>query len=218
MIVRRRGFSLLEAIVSVAIAVALLGALAVFTTNLSEARQRLAQLTDRLECADAVFQLCDKAFATAVVDDGQLGAGISGSESSLRIVSSHIGTGGEGGSLLGDRESHTIEFDASARRVIIVHGEHRDVLATAVRSLRVRYLTSDGWVDSFDSAEHGIFPVGVELSMWFERAGEVAKETELDSSETALMAAADRTRFFRVMGAPHVDVLARRAILDGEQR
>jgi hypothetical protein len=213
-----RGFSLLEAIVSIAIAVALLGALAVFTTNLGSARERLAHLADRIDCADAVFHLCDQSFATAVVDDAVFGAGISGNESSLRIVHSGIGTGGDDGSLLGDREVHGVAFDASTRRITITRSASSDTLSTAVRACRVRYLTSTGWVDAFDSGESGAFPVGVEVSLWFDRMDAPVEsiESETDSTDAALLGRADRTRFFRVMGAPRVDALARRAILDEE--
>ncbi len=235
----RAGFSLLEAIVSVAISVALIGALAVFTTKLGDARERLALHADRLECADAVFHLCDHSLSTAVVDDAAFGAGISGNESSLRIVSSAVGTGGDGGSLLGDREVHGVSFDASARRLTITRSASNDLLATAVRACRVRYLTERGWVDTFDSGESGAFPVGVEVSLWFDRgaasdeprdgalaaesseSSESSESTESSESldaldESALLGAADRSRFFRIMGAPRVDALARRAILDGE--
>jgi hypothetical protein len=58
----------------------------------------------------------------------------------------------------------------------------------------------------------------VEVSLWFDRMDAPVEsiESETDSTDAALLGRADRTRFFRVMGAPRVDALARRAILDEE--
>ncbi|MFZ9915108.1 MAG: PulJ/GspJ family protein, partial [Phycisphaerales bacterium] len=163
----RRGFTLLEAIVGVAIATAFVGAIAVFASNLGDTRARLGRAAAELETADAVFAEVERACATAVVDDVRLGAGISGNESSVSLVRCAVGLGEGRDELLSDRSVVRVEFDGARGRIALGRGSLRDELPAAVRAMRVRYLADDGWVDAFDSAEHGAFPALVEVAIWF---------------------------------------------------
>ncbi len=225
-----RGFTLLEAIVAVAIATAFLGALAVFTVNLSASRERLARLAERLETTEAVFAACERALATAVVVDASGRAGIAGNEASLRITHAAVALGDDGEPILGDRAALEISFDESTGVIALTNGSAHDALAAPVRAMRVRYLNESSWSDAFDSAEMGVFPVGIEVSLWF--APVVSSATEVhDASDSATdpiedevipveitASPADRTRFFRIPGAPRVDALALRRIRDGDSQ
>ena len=108
---RIHGFSLLEAIVGVAIATAFLGAIAMFTTNLGDARTRLGRISREIECAEEVFTAIERACATAVVDAASQGAGIQGNESSMRIVRSAVGLGNDGQPMFSEMAATTIAFD-----------------------------------------------------------------------------------------------------------
>jgi len=77
-----------------------------------------------------------------------------------------------------------------------------------VRALRIRYLAEDGWQDAFASDEAGAFPVGIEVSVWFDRGASADFADPADSAATR----PDRRRFFRCMGGPKVDPLAIRSI------
>ena len=220
-----RGFTLLEAIVAVAIATAFLGALAVFTVNLSASRERLARLAERLETADAVFAACERSLATAVVVDASGRAGIAGNEASLRIMHAAVALGDDGESILGDRAALQISFNESSGVIELINGSARDALAAPVRAMRVRYLNESSWADAFDSAEMGAFPVGIEVSLWFAPVASVLNNANDSASDDALDDAAPveitdspagRTRFFRIPGAPRIDALALRRIRDGE--
>ncbi|MFM7261255.1 MAG: type II secretion system protein [bacterium] len=221
---RHRAFTLLEAIVGIAIVAALLGALGIFIRNLGDARARLATNVERIECADAVFTLVDRALATAVVGDPSLGAGVGGNERSLRIVRATVGLGEGDAPLLGERERCEVRFDGGSGRIEITRGERRDAVEVPVRSMRVRYLVENGWRDAYDSGDAGAFPAGIEVSIWFDRGNgadaSVGSGADADSRGTAVSAplgAPDRRRFFRVPGAPRIDPLARRAIEDDEK-
>jgi len=212
---RTRAFTLLEAIVSVAIVAALLGALGVFIRNLGDARTRLATSVERIECADAVFALVDRALATAVVADPALGAGVGGNERSLRIVRATVGLGEGDAPLLAERERCEVRFDGGTGRIELARGDRRDAVEVPVHAMRVRYLVEGGWRDAFDSRDAGVFPVGIEVSIWFDRV----TEADLGSAADELAAltplgSPDRRRFFRVPGAPRIDPLARRVIED----
>lgn len=228
----KRGFTLLEVMVGLAIIAALVGALSGFLINLNDARARLTTTVERVECADAVFALVDRALATAVVVDPQFGAGVGGNESTLRVVRSGVGLGQGDAPLLDDRERCEVRFLASAGRIEISRGDRRDIIDVPVRTVRIRYLSERGWRDAFDSRDDGAFPVGIEISIWFGEDNtehDVASvesefeptrfeptrfETTREGSVDMLADSPDRRRFFRIAGAPRVDPLARRAIAD----
>lgn len=209
-----RGFSLLEALVGVAIATAFLGAIAIFTTNLGDSRARLAKSSREIECADAVFSAIERACASAVVEGGAQGAGVVGNETSLRIVRSGVGLGGGGQPIFSELSATSVSFDFGSRRISLRRDGNLDMLAVPVREMRVRYLAKDGWQDAFDTSEGVGFPVGIEVSIWFDRGGADADAgAEGTAGESQSPAPApDRARFFRVMGAPRVDPLAIRRI------
>ena len=222
---QRRGFTLLEVMVGLAIIAALVGALSGFLVQLSDARARLTTTVERVECADAVFSLVDRALATAVVADPQFGAGVGGNESTLRVVRSGVGLGQGDAPLFADRERCEVRMLDGAGRIEIARGDRRDIVDVPVRALRIRYLSERGWRDAFDSSEDGAFPVGIEVSIWFGEETPANREMSSDevldvrgtlASET-LTGAPDRRRFFRIAGAPRVDPLARRAITSDEE-
>jgi len=199
----RRGFSLLEALVGVAIATAFLGAIAIFTTNLGDSRARLARSSREVEAAEAVFTAVESACACAVVSGGAQGAGIVGNETSVRIVRSAIGLGDDGQQIFSELGATAIAFDSGSRRISVRRSGSLDMVAAPVREMRVRYLAVDGWQDAFDTSEGVGFPVGIEVSIWYDRGGD---------GEVGGDPPPDRTRFFRVMGAPRVDPLAIRKL------
>ena len=203
----RRGFSLLEALVGVAIATAFLGAIAIFTTNLGDSRARLSRSSREIECADAVFAAIERACATAVVEGGAQGAGIVGNETSLRIVRSGVGLGADGQPIFSELAATAVSFDFGTKRISLRRDGNLDMLGAPVREMRVRYLAKDGWQDAFDTSEGVGFPVGIEVSLWFERGSGVE-----ESGAAVAAPAPDRTRFFRMMGAPRVDPLAIRRL------
>ena len=214
---RRLGFSLLEVIVGVAIATAFLGAIAMFTANLGDARARLARASREIECADEIFTALERACASAGVDGGALGSGIDGNESSVRIVRAAVGLGNDGQPPFSGLSATTVEFSSGAQRVTVSRGEPGGALAAPVRTMRLRYLAEDGWQDAFDSADAASFPVGIELSIWFARQGDATTDAEARDPESVtntIEAPPDRTRFFRVAGAPQVDPLAIRKLED----
>lgn len=206
----RRGFSLLEAIVGVAIAAAFLSAIAVFLVNLGDTRTRLARISREIESAEVVFSSLSRACATAVVDGGGAGTGIAGNETSLRIVRSAVSLGNDGGAPFDDLALISVSFDSGSGRMALSRGSGVNMLAAPVRAMRIRYLDERGWQDAFDSRDSGGFPVGIEVSIWFAR-GDDADVADEDAPDPTV-APPDRTRFFRVTGGPQVDALAIRRI------
>ncbi|MEY3027358.1 MAG: prepilin-type N-terminal cleavage/methylation domain-containing protein [Phycisphaerales bacterium] len=214
---RRRGFSLLEAMVGVAIAVALLSALALFTTNLGDTRARLARLSREIECTEALFTALERGCATAVVASPSLGSGVSGDATTLRFVRAAVGLGNDGRPAFSGESEVSIAFDTSGRRISIVRGTLADTLSAPVRRMRIRYLAERGWEDSFDSGAEQSFPVGIEVALWFDRGEAIDDAVRDDPDADALPLSEpppDRRRFFRCTGGPKADPLAIRSILD----
>lgn len=202
---RRGAFSLLEALVAVAIATAFLGAIAVFTSNLGDARARLSRSSREIECAESVFIALERACATVVLDAADAGDGIEGDAARLRMVRSGVGFGDDGGARFSEFVAVAVRFDAALRRVTIERGSQEEIQSAPVRALRFRYLTEDGWQEIFRSSDSGAFPVAIEASIWFDRGdageGEVAESTP-----------PDRRRLVRITGGPKLDALAIRRI------
>ena len=163
----RRGFTLIEVLVGIAIGGALLAALGVFTLNLTDTRARLAEMTARVDSAEVVFSALDRALATAIVEDASLGAGVSGNESALRVVRSAVGLGGEREALFAEKGVVEVRLVPGAQRLEIVRDGRTAALPAPVRAMRIRYLGERGWSDAFDSGEAGVFPAGIEVSIWF---------------------------------------------------
>lgn len=205
----RRAFSLLEALVAVAIATAFLGAIAVFTSNLGDARARLARSSREIECAEAVFSALERACATVVLDAAGAGDGIEGDAARLRMVRSGVGLGDDGSARFGEFVATAVGFDAAARRVTIERGTQRETQSAPVRELRFRYLTEDGWQEVFRSADFGEFPVAIEASIWFDRGDSAGSDS---GDAPAAAAPPDRRRLIRITGGPTLDALAIRRI------
>jgi hypothetical protein len=141
----------------------------------------------------------------------------------MRIVRSAVGLGNDGQPMFSEMAATTIAFDSSTGKISVARGIRQDALAAPVRAMRIRYLAEDGWQDAFDSRESQMFPVGIEVSIWFDRtnatrtADASTRSSNADDSRdsaprAAAEVAADRVRFFRIMGAPRVDPLAIRSL------
>lgn len=174
---RRRGFTLLEVLVSIALLLALLTALFGFLSNLFETRdraqahlatQRAAQsLIDRLE-ADAL---------TCLVTDAAAGAGIDGQATSLRMLSRSVtvtalATSVDPSRALGDLVVTTCSFDEATGELRMSRGEPGQTgdeitLGGSVFRVRFRYLDGTSWVETFNSDQAGYLPRAIEVMVWF---------------------------------------------------
>ena len=181
----RRAFTLLEALVAVGMLVLLLGSLAVFVEDLGRTRDFQARTAARTRSADALFGLVETALQTAVVDGGPRGAGITGSDRSIRILSSRTDAGS--GSVAELARAAFAPLSATEATevggsVAIGRGGVSSTLPARVRAMRLRYWTDDGWQDGFDSLAAGSLPGAVEVSLWFGEEA-VAADEELGPAD-----------------------------------
>jgi len=211
-----RGFTLLEALIAVGMLMLLLGALAMFVEDLSRTRQFTARTAAQTRSADALFGVLETALQTAVVDGGPLGAGVTGTDRSVRVLSSRTDAGS--GSV---RELARAAFaplsatqiDESSGNITIARGGASSVLPATVRGMRVRYWTQGGWADSFDSLSAGSLPSAVEVAIWFgvpaaQSAAQAAVQSVAHSTEQSAgdeFGTPDRVRTIAVPDAAGAD-------------
>jgi hypothetical protein len=102
-------------------------------------------------------------------------------------VRAAVGLGNDGRAALSDLTVTTIAFDQGAGRIAITRGLERDELPAPVRAMRIRYLAEDGWQDAFASDEAGAFPVGIEVSVWFDRGASADFADPADSAAAVVV-------------------------------
>jgi hypothetical protein len=191
----RRAFTLLEALIAVGMMVLLLGALAMFVEDLSRTRQFVARTAAETRSADALFGALEAALQTAVVDGGNRGAGVTGTDRSIRVLSSRTDAGSGSVAELARAAFSPLsatQVDQNGANITIGRSGVSSTLPATVRAMRVRYWYDGGWGDSFDSLNAGTLPAVVEVGLWF-------GATQADDEEE--LGAPDRVRAIAVPDA-----------------
>jgi hypothetical protein len=150
--------------------VLLLGALAMFVEDLSRTRQFVARTAAETRSADALFGALEAALQTAVVDGGNRGAGVTGTDRSIRVLSSRTDAGSGSVAELARAAFLPLsatQVDQNGANITIGRGGVSSTLPATVRAMRVRYWYDGGWGDSFDSLNAGTLPAVVEVGLWF---------------------------------------------------
>ena len=181
----RRAFTLLEALIAVGMMVLLLGALAMFVEDLSRTRQFVARTAAETRSADALFGALEAALQTAVVDGGNRGAGVTGTDRSIRVLSSRTDAGSGSVAELARAAFSPLsatQVDQNGANITIGRSGVSSTLPATVRAMRVRYWYDGGWGDSFDSLNAGTLPAVVEVGLWF-GATQAGDEDELGAPD-----------------------------------
>ena len=180
-----RAFTLLEALIAVGMMVLLLGALAMFVEDLSRTRQFVARTAAETRSADALFGALEAALQTAVVDGGNRGAGVTGTDRSIRVLSSRTDAGSGSVAELARAAFSPLsatQVDQNGANITIGRSGVSSTLPATVRAMRVRYWYDGGWGDSFDSLNAGTLPAVVEVGLWF-GATQAGDEEELGAPD-----------------------------------
>jgi len=171
---RRRGMTLFEAIISLGLAVALLGAAFFFLANLLDSRERARENARRHASATALLDRLESDLVMAVAGDAALGGGVTGDATSIRILTRGVLLRlGDSRATLADLVRHEYRFNAATRRIDATRAGARGGAAIThtfegdVARLRYRYYDGSTWSDSFDSLAQGGLPVAIEVSLWY---------------------------------------------------
>lgn len=167
---RRRAFTLLEALIALGIILLLVGTMTSVISNVANSRERTRERSVRQLGATAAFELLSSAADTCLADDGNGSAGIDGEPLRLRITRSGVAARrllqGEGAaSPLTDHDYFELALEG---RNLVVHGEDSDQRSTLIANLvalRFRYHDGEEWLEQWDSSLEGL-PRAIEMSIW----------------------------------------------------
>jgi type II secretory pathway pseudopilin PulG len=174
----RRSFTLIEVLIAIALMVALVGTMFGFLFNMLASRARVLEAARRMDAAGAVIRQLDADLMACVVGDATNGAGVSGDQTSLRVLTRGVAAalaqqGPDDPTVFGDLQRAEYRFDEPARRVeggraAASDGPvHMVALDGVISKLRFRYHDGLAWRDSFDSRAEGRLPLAVEIAIWF---------------------------------------------------
>lgn len=174
----RRGMTLFEAIISLGLAVALLGAAFFFLANLLDSRERAREHARRHASATALLDRLESDLVMAVAGDAALGGGVTGDSTSLRILTRGVLLRlDDSRATLSDLVRHEYRFNPATRRIDATRAGARagtgggaaitHTFEGEVARLRYRYYDGSGWSDAFDSLAQGGLPVAIEVSIWY---------------------------------------------------
>jgi prepilin-type N-terminal cleavage/methylation domain-containing protein len=208
---RRRGFTLIEVILAIALLLALSAGMLSYIWGLLASRERLVKATDQEIAAAALFEELEGDLSTTFAVDGAGAAGVEGTGSSLVVRMRGVGALAEGGvSDFGDLQGCEVKFDGTAlsARRLAPNAAPFEMLASPVEFVQFRYFDGSTWGSSFNSASTGSLPVAVEASVWFDSgAAAGAGDDTADGSEAGAerekpARAPDRVRVMVVPDGP----------------
>lgn len=212
----RRGFSLVEALLALALTAMLAVMASSFLSNLSRAKRDSQAAALELRSIGTFLDRLEDDLATSLAGGDGLGAGIVGGSDRLVVLSRGVGIPtdpalGEKASReqLSDLRGTEFVFDGAGgilgRRWIGASGGGPSLpVAQGVGALRFRYFDGTAWASSFDSSKSGGLPVAIEVSVWTAGSGAAAQAAkDVESGEIgARMPAPDRWRLITVPDGP----------------
>lgn len=199
---RTRGFTLLEVLLALGLIAMLAGGVMGFMLTLLHRRDGMSKHLIDAQSGAALLDRIESDILCGMAGDGGAGAGISGTTTSLRVltrgVALPIEPGMLGASKAGDRQGSEYVFDAAsgvlrARRWM--SGEETpagefEVVSDHLEAVRLSYFDGETWLGSFDSAAADNLPVAVEVALWFgtpqpPEDGPAASAEPSDTTDTA---------------------------------
>ncbi|HWB19328.1 MAG TPA: prepilin-type N-terminal cleavage/methylation domain-containing protein [Phycisphaerales bacterium] len=174
----RRGFTLIEALVAIAISLALTGALFTYLFDVIQTRNAVVGEVAKERAAATLLDRIETELMTCVVGDARTGAGVKGSGNSLRILFRGVtvsgGDSNRGGGASEDLQISEYRFLADTREVkghretwrAELGGVHFEPLGVRIGRMRFRYFDGRQWRSSFDSVKSNALPRAVEVSLW----------------------------------------------------
>lgn len=179
----RRCFTLLEVLISITLAMALLGAVFGFLFNLLATRRRVIEFVAQQRAASVLIERIERDLVFTLVGDSRSGAGIQGDASSLRLLTRSVAVNladqaGRGREVFGDLQAIQYRFDETQKKLQVGRTARSPTSGASSPSLedlggnifrvRFRYYDGDTWLETYDSRQAGQLPVAIEIAFWFD--------------------------------------------------
>ena len=170
----RRALSLLQLLVALGLALALLGAVFLFLHDLVDSRERALERSRREDAVAALFERLESDLALSIAGASSVGSGVVGDAHSLTILTRVVQPSAvDARRGLLDLHRHEYRHDAVAQAVVgsrglVRGGAETIVFDGRVAALRFRYHDGREWTDTFDSRAAGGLPAAVEVAVWFD--------------------------------------------------
>ncbi|MBX3363713.1 MAG: hypothetical protein KF866_03010 [Phycisphaeraceae bacterium] len=218
----RRGFSLFEIVVAIAVLFALSATVFGFFFELFRQRELVERGATRELAAAMLIERMETDLSAAIAGAGE--AGIAGDNHRLRVLARGVTPALTPAMVaLGDLQGVEFRFDPDSGRLEI---RRWDVLASAVEGefedlgvefdrVRFRYFSGRQWQASFDSMQAATLPAAIEVAVWFrsqdgsrasgndeESAGVMREEGENVRTSPAVFREPDRVRVIVIPDGP----------------
>ncbi|MHC5028866.1 MAG: PulJ/GspJ family protein [Planctomycetota bacterium] len=194
----RRAFTLFEVVVTIALLMALVGAMSIFSFNVLRARELTLAASRRQVAAATLIERLERDLRVCLAGNTAHGAGVRGTESSLSLLvrgvpASWAERGLDDPVPFADLERAEYRFDEGRRRlegrrsVVLDSAEAAGpfiVIGDDLPHVRFRYHDGEDWRTNFDSRAAGRLPRAVEIAVWFAAwPGDEPVDGELDGDE-----------------------------------
>jgi prepilin-type N-terminal cleavage/methylation domain-containing protein len=176
--VRRRGFTLVEVLLAIALIAMLSGSVFAFLWSLVGRRDVLHGRAVEAAAGDAFINRLESDVPCAIAGDDDAGPGIVGTSASLKLLTRGVWLPASARErAAGDLQVAEYRFDASAgvlrgrRWAAGASAPEFETISDHVQRVRLRYSDGAKWLDSFNSGSAGALPVAIEVAVWFGGAG-----------------------------------------------
>jgi len=217
----RRGFSLLEVMVTLGVVGLLAGTVFAFMLDLLRGRESIADATRDAVAAATIIERIEGDLLVGVAEAGGE-AGVSGDAHRVKVRGRSVVLSADG---LGDGVGSEFRFDERSGLIegrLLAGGGAFEVVSDRVRACRFRYFDGRRWRQQFDSREAGSLPVAIEIAIWFGRVEAEEEDGLFDEgpSEAEMLEAAPAAAFVSMEDEPTLpsrepDVLRVMIVPDG---
>lgn len=170
----RRGFTLIEVMLALAIVLALAGTVYTFLFDLIDSRNRIMLESDRSRMGIGALEQLERDIMTTIAGSSGLGTGIRGGPTWIELLSRGVTLPIETDSqtVLGDMQGVSLAWDGqygtlSASRWDVLSGTRNasEIISDKIAYLQFRYYDGSEWRGSFTSSSS--LPVAIEVAIWF---------------------------------------------------
>ena len=202
----RRGFTVIEVMVALALIALLASAVMSFLWSLSSRQTALSRASAEAQAADTLLDRLEGDLLGGLAGDARLGAGIDGASTRLRLLTRGVDVG-DGG--MSDLQEAVYSFSGGtlsmSRKPVGPGAEDAQTamhpLYSGLSRVRFRYFDGRAWKASFNSSSLRRLPAAIEVEVWREGRGPASTVEGADPG-SAIWPEPDRSRVIVMPDGP----------------